>query len=151
MKKILIFLLFFSLILKFNNAQILQSSKIWNYPFIAPDTAIDDYFGRKVIDPYRNLENMENEYIKTWMKNQNIFYDSIIQNITFRDSIKKELKTLSKMGKKWTGYSRIAGNRIFYTIGNLSDYNIKLVYIDSLNAEPIELFNTREFNKKDSC
>jgi prolyl oligopeptidase len=128
-----------------------QIPKRWNYPQITPDTAIDEYFEKKVIDPYRNLEDVENEQVQSWMRNQNAFYDSIIPNITFRDSINKVLKELAEKRKIATGYTRMVGNRIFYLTGLISDDNMKLVFIDRLNASPVELFDTKEFNTRDSC
>lgn len=122
----------------------------WDYPSIAGDTAIDYYYGKKVIDPFRNLENVDNEEIKLWIKNQNLFYDSITKNITYRDSVKKELQELSKKRKTWQGFPRIAGNRFFYTQGGMLDNNIKLLCVDS-NKAPNELFNTENLNLKDSC
>lgn len=149
--KILFFLLIIILIIQGNFAQSPTGSIKWNYPVISPDTAIDLYFGQKVIDPYRNLEEIDNQKIKIWMKNQNLFYDSIIQNITYHDTIKKEILKLSKMRKSWTGYTRITNSRIFFTSGLLDESHIKLVYIDSLNKVPVELFNTIDLNTKDSC
>ena len=57
MKKYLIFICILIIISQKNYA---QKNKNWNYPVIKPDTSIDYYFGKKVIDPYRNLEDIEN-------------------------------------------------------------------------------------------
>ena len=67
MKKNLILLFAYALIVQKTAAQDPRKEKIWNYPVIKPDTTIDFYFGKKVIDPYRNLENFESEVIsKVW-------------------------------------------------------------------------------------
>jgi prolyl oligopeptidase len=37
-------------------------------PSIAPQPVTEDYFGTKVTDPYRNLENLDDLKVQTWMK-----------------------------------------------------------------------------------
>jgi len=148
------FILFFVLILTSlkGSAQTTEKNKFWPYPLIKSDSTVDYYFGKKVIDPFRNLENVQNEPVKAWMKKQNELYDSIIHNITNRDSLAKEIGAMQQKRKKWADSPRPVGNRIFYTVGYFNDQDIeRLVYMDSLHKEPVEIFNTKEINKKDTC
>ncbi len=125
----------------------------WRYPSLKADTAINYYFGKKVIDPFRNLEDLENEKVKTWMKGQNVLYDTIIHSITNCDSLESEIRKMQKIKNKWVDVPRIAGNRIFYTFGYYNDSSdiVRLGYSEDINREPFELFNTKEFNERDSC
>jgi prolyl oligopeptidase len=145
------FLLFTIVIsLKICYSQESEKNKKWNYPILKPDTSIDYYFGKKVIDPFRNIEDIENEQVKIWIKKQNELYDTIIGNITNHDRLNKEILAMWEKKKKWANYPRIGGNRTFYIIGNIDNQEIEsLVYIDSLHKDPIELFNTKEINEKD--
>jgi len=152
MKKVILILYLFSCYTINIYCQIQEKSKAWNYPFIKPDTAKDFYFGKKVIDPFRNIENFENNQIKSWIYGQNKLFDTIINNIAFHDTLRKEAKEIMKKRKRWAGFPRVIGNRAFYTIGNMNDNDIeRLVHSDSLNENPIELFNTKELNERDSA
>jgi prolyl oligopeptidase len=73
------------LIIKSGSAQL-------NYPKTKTVEQSDDYFGTKVQDPYRWLENDRSEETKTWVKNQNKLTFSYLEKIPFRDKIplKKE-------------------------------------------------------------
>src|ERR1035437_6808737 len=122
-----------------------------NFPVLKSDTVVDYYFGKKIIDPFRNLENSEHEVVKAWLKVENELYDSIIHNISNRDTLNKELEDQQKRRKKWADYPRLADNRFFYATGFYNDNEIeRIVYTDGSNQTPIELFNTKEFNKRDS-
>lgn len=127
---------------------ILSQNKKWNYPEIAKDSAIDYYFGKEIIDPYRNLEK-ESDAVNNWLNAQNQFYDTIIYNISYRDSLRAELKAMAVKQKTWGNFLRVANNRYFYQVGYVDRPKIEyLVYFDSLDKEPIELFNTQLINEK---
>jgi len=148
-KKFLIFLLPLTFVTQSIFSQISDKNGNWQYTVIKPDTAIDFYFGQKVIDPYRNLENFDDTVVKAWTKKQNEFYDTIIHSITNCTLLDTEMGKLKKLRKKWASFPRIVGTRFFYPFGFFNDNDIeRLGYADSLHAEPIELFNTREFNEK---
>src|ERR1035437_9552480 len=152
MKKIIILLIIVALKETIFYAQKREDTKYWQYPAIEPDTAIDYYFGKKVVDPYRNLENIENEKVKSWLIGQNKLYDTIIHYITDRDLLVKEIETMQKKRQKWAMYPKMAGSRFFYPSGYFDDHDIeRMVYTDSLHKEPIELYNTKTINNKDSC
>ncbi len=63
-----------------------------------PDTKMtdqtDDYFGTKVSDPYRWLENDMSEETKSWVKEQNAVTNNYISKIPFRNAIAADLKEL---------------------------------------------------------
>jgi prolyl oligopeptidase len=127
--------------------------KHWNYPVINADTAIDYYYGKKVIDPFRNIENIDDSIVKLWMHEQNKLYDTIIHSISYRDSLYKKMQGMKEKRKQWTDFIRSTENRIFFATGYYLDDNDieRLVYTDSINQKPIELFNTKEFNERDKC
>jgi prolyl oligopeptidase len=147
MKKIIKILIFLTMI--FHNISTINThgQNKWNYPKIFIDTIIDSYFGNKVIDPFRNIENLDNLDITKWMKEQNIFCNKIISHIASRKKLMKEIVKLNKKQNKWTTFARPSGVRFFYLFG-FSDDNIeRLGYVDSLNQNVIEIFNTKEVNK----
>jgi prolyl oligopeptidase len=62
-----------------------------NYPFTPTVDTTDTYFGTKVKDPYRWLENDSSEQTKNWVIAENKVTMGYIAQIPFRDRIKKEL------------------------------------------------------------
>ncbi len=68
--------------------------KEFNYPDTRKDTVVDDYFGTKVADPYRWLEDDNSEETKAWVKAENNFTFSYLNNIPFKDKIKSRLEEI---------------------------------------------------------
>nr|WP_315053541.1 prolyl oligopeptidase family serine peptidase [Chryseobacterium indoltheticum] len=60
------------------------------YPEAEKDDQIDTYFGVKVADPYRYLEN-DVDATKVWVDDQVEFSQNYLSKIPFRDQIKKQL------------------------------------------------------------
>lgn len=144
-----IILVFFVQIFKLNNiAQNIENS--WIYPTINPDTAIDTYFGKKIIDPFRNLENIDDNQVKVWINSQNEFYDTIIQNIYGRERLEKEIESMNKKQEQWAWVARPAANRVVVDYGYMNDDIERLGIIDNFNQGIIEVFNTSQFNKENN-
>lgn len=68
--------------------------------------------GQKVADPYRWLEEIENEEVQAWIKKQNDYSRSILDKIEGRDKITKRLRELLSVGSISTPIVR--NNRYFY-------------------------------------
>lgn len=64
------------------------------YPVTKTTDQTDDYFGTKVPDPYRWLEDDRSEETKNWVKEQNKVTDAYLDRIPFRADIKKRLTEL---------------------------------------------------------
>lgn len=72
-----------------------QSDFTGKYPETFKVTNISDtYFGTKVDDPYRMLENDTIPYTKNWVKDQNNAFYDYISKVPYRDAIKKRLTEL---------------------------------------------------------
>ena len=61
------------------------------YPLTSKVSQIDDYFGVKVADPYRWLEDDNSAETKTWVEAQNAVTFGYLDKIPFRDGLKKRL------------------------------------------------------------
>jgi prolyl oligopeptidase len=93
MKAQLFFVLFTMSILVINcNSQ--QETTRSVYPATAKVDTVDDYFGEKVPDPYRWLESDTSEATGSWVKSQNEVTFAYLNNINYRDRIKKRLEKL---------------------------------------------------------
>jgi len=61
------------------------------YPLTSKVSQIDDYFGVKVADPYRWLEDDNSDETKAWVEAQNAVTFGYLDKIPFRDGLKKRL------------------------------------------------------------
>lgn len=64
------------------------------YPLTEKGTQVDDYFGNKITDPYRWLENDTAKNTEAWVKAQNEVTNKYLSAIPFRDKLKKRLTEL---------------------------------------------------------
>lgn len=64
------------------------------YPETAKDSAVDQYFGTSIPDPYRWLENDTAAKVGDWVKAQNAVTNSYLASIPFRDAIRKRYEEL---------------------------------------------------------
>jgi prolyl oligopeptidase len=83
------------------------------YPDSMPGATIDDYFGTKVADPYRWLENDRAPEVERWVEAQNKVTFAYLDKIPFRSKVKERLTALFNYPK----YSAPAhrGDYFFYT------------------------------------
>ncbi len=86
-------------------------------PFKAPPTrkadVVDDYFGTKVPDPYRWLEDDNSEETKAWVKAQNKVTFAFLESIPGRDAIRRRIRALFDF-ERFDAPSR-HGGRYFYS------------------------------------
>lgn len=67
-----------------------QNPKL-NYPKTNQGTQVDTYFGEKVSDPYRWLEDDRSAETKVWVDAQNNLTFDYLNQIPYRDKLKQEL------------------------------------------------------------
>lgn len=61
------------------------------YPQTKTVAQVDDYFGTKIEDPYRWLENDTAQDTQEWVKAENAVTEKFLSQIPYRDKIKKRL------------------------------------------------------------
>ncbi|WP_442794438.1 prolyl oligopeptidase family serine peptidase [Pelobium manganitolerans] len=71
-----------------------DSIKLLSYPKSEKGNVTDDYFGTKVADPYRWLENDTSDATKAWVSAQNKVTQDYLAQIPYRDAMKKRLTEL---------------------------------------------------------
>lgn len=83
------------------------------YPSTRKDSSvIDDYFGTKIADPYRWLEDDHSEETKAWVTEQNEATFGYLDKIPFRSKIAKRLEKLWNYEKLGTPFYK--GDRTFF-------------------------------------
>src|ERR1700754_4954597 len=66
----------------------------FNYPKPLKSNQIDNYFGTKVADPYRGLENADSPATKKWIEAENKITYDYLATIPEREKINKRLTAL---------------------------------------------------------
>ena len=69
------------------------------YPKAAKDGTVDEYFGTKVADPYRWLENDTSAQTAAWVEAENKVTNAYLAKIPFRQKLLKRLTELSNYEK----------------------------------------------------
>lgn len=93
-----------------------QTSKPIHYPGTRKDATVDDYFGTKVNDPYRWLEDDRSEETAAWVVAENKVTNAYLEQIPFRNQLKERLEQLWNYEK--TGAPFIEGNFTYYFKNN---------------------------------
>lgn len=63
-----------------------------SYPNTHKGEETDEYFGVRVKDPFRWLENDKSEEVKKWLKEEQEYTENYLQNIPFREKIFADLE-----------------------------------------------------------
>ncbi len=71
-----------------------KMTKTLNYPETKKVTHVDEYFGTKVEDPYRWLEDDRAEDTKDWVQREVAFTNNYLTQIPFREEIRAQLKDI---------------------------------------------------------
>ncbi len=73
-----------------------QSGPVKSPPVAPVRPVTDDYFGTKVRDPYRYLENLSDPEVKEWMKGQNEYARAVLARIPGRNELLARVKQLDE-------------------------------------------------------
>ncbi|MFM2018495.1 MAG: hypothetical protein RL007_2151, partial [Bacteroidota bacterium] len=108
------------------------SSEKMKYPVTRKVDTVDTYFGVKVPDPYRWLEDDNSDSTKAWVDVQNKFTFDYLAKIPFRDKIKERLSAVWNFEKRSAPYRR--GSRYFYSRNNgLQNQSVEY-FVDTLGG-----------------
>lgn len=92
---------------------------------------IDEYVGAKIVDEYRNLENLNDSQTLRWMKSQTSYTNSVLDLIPKRNYYSEKRLELDKRQKYSISNLKITSNdKYFYLKKNGSEKTAKLYYRD---------------------
>ena len=94
-----------------------------SYPATKTTDQADDFFGTKVSDPYRWLENDMAEDTKDWVQRQNRVSNAYLSKIPYRDAIKKRLTELWNY-EKYSAPFKEGGYTYFYKNNGLQNQSV---------------------------
>ena len=105
-----------------------------SYPVSKKINQVDDYFGTKVSDPYRWLENDLSSETKQWVNTQQSFTENYLSKIPFRPLIKKQIEKLVNYPRYYSGFK--AGEYIFFSKNNGLQNQSVYYYQKGLKGQP---------------
>lgn len=93
------------------------------YPPTAKGEQTDEYFGTKVADPYRWLEDDNSAETKAWVTAQNQVTEAYLAKIPYRAAIKQKLQERVNFARYGLGEQR-AGNVLFFQNSGLQNQSV---------------------------
>jgi prolyl oligopeptidase len=114
------------------------------YPQTAKGTVTDTYFNTTVPDPYRWLEDDRAEDTKAWVTAQNKVTQGYLQQISFRDAIRKRLETLWNY-EKYSAPFKEGAYTYFYKNDGLQSQSV--LYRQTEGGQPEVFLDPNKFSK----
>ena len=103
------------------------------YPETKKVDTVDNYFGTKIADPYRWLENDTTAETADWVESQNKVTQNYLSQIPFRDKIKDRLTEIWNYEKISAPYRK--GDNYFYSKNNGLQNQAVIYFKKGLNGE----------------
>ncbi|MGZ4054274.1 MAG: prolyl oligopeptidase family serine peptidase [Bacteroidia bacterium] len=116
-----------------NNEKKEEQAKLL-YPVTKKVDTVDNYFGTKIADPYRWLENDRSAETGEWVKAQNAVTYDYLSKIPFRDKIKKRLTKIWNFEKVTAPFKK-QDNYFFYKNDGIQNQSV-LYFQVGLNGTP---------------
>ena len=115
------------------------------YPVTKKADQQDDYFGKKVHDPYRWLEDDNSTDTKGWVVEQNKVTQDYLSKIPFRDKVKSRLQELWNYPKYSSPFKK---GEYYYFYKNDGLQNQSILYRQKgLDAQPEIFIDPNTFSK----
>ncbi len=114
------------------------------YPVVKKVDHVDDYFGTKVEDPYRWMEDDNTEEIKDWVKRENEVTFSYLDKISFRDKIRTRLSEIWNY-PKYSAPFKVGDYYMFYKNDGMQNQSV--LYIQKgINGTPEVFLDPNTFS-----
>lgn len=119
-------------------------------PLSASVPSIDYYHGKKIVDPYRNLENLKDTNVISWLKNQEIYASKLIQSINGREELIDKLRDFDNRNKFDIKDIKITKNKTNFYVKKTDDPTVeKLFYQDNISKKEVLLYSSSSFKFED--
>ncbi|WP_276133761.1 prolyl oligopeptidase family serine peptidase [Polluticoccus soli] len=115
-----------------------------SYPETKMGTQVDEFFGTKVNDPYRWLEDDRSAETADWVKRQNDVTNAYLAQIPFRDNIKTRLTELWNY-EKYSAPFKEGGYTYFYKNDGLQNQSV--LYRQKGSEAPEVFLDPNKFSK----
>ena len=120
------------------------SAKKIKYPKTTKENVVDTYFGVEVKEPYRWLENDTSKATAAWVKEQNKVTGDYLNQIPFKNDLKKRLTSLMNYPKYGSPFKK---NGKYYFFKNNGLQNQSVLYCQKdLNSQPEVVLDPNTFS-----
>lgn len=118
---------------------------------VAPVKVVtDEYFGQKIDDPYRYMEDLKDPVVKKWFKGQADYSRNVLDHISGRDELIEKFKELDSRQSNKIFRLRITENDLyFYLKETPNDETGKLFYRKGFKGKEQLLFDPEKYKPKD--
>jgi prolyl oligopeptidase len=131
-------------LLRHSSASVVDNDAKITYPESKKVDVVDDYFGTKVPDPYRWLEDENSAETKSWVQAQNTTTFAYLDKIPYREKLKARLTQLFNYPRLSAPFRR--GNTYFFT-KNDGLQNQSVYYIQQgVNGTPEVFLDPNKFS-----
>lgn len=112
--------------------------------------ATDVYFGSKVVDDYRNFENLQDPKVLEWMQSQTNYTNSVLNKIPNRNYyVEKRLELDKRQGFSISDLKITNNNKYFYLKKTAEEKTAKVYYRNNFNGQEILLYDPSSTGNKD--
>jgi prolyl oligopeptidase len=116
-------------------------------PLATANPVEDEYFGTKISDPYRYLENLQDSSVVQWMKAQADYSRAVLKSIPGRQSLIDKMKEFDSRKSSSISYVIITDNdRYFYLKTTPADETGKLFYRDGFEGKETLLYDPETYS-----
>ncbi|MGA9271414.1 MAG: prolyl oligopeptidase family serine peptidase, partial [Lutimonas sp.] len=118
---------------------------------VAPVKVVsDEYFGQKVDDPYRYMEDMKDEAVMGWFKGQGDYAAEVMKNVNGRDELIAKFKELDQRRSSRVFNLQITENDLYFYLKMTPEDEVgKLFMRKGYGGEEVFLFDPSEYNKEE--
>ncbi|ASW75608.1 prolyl oligopeptidase [Chryseobacterium piperi] len=108
----------------------------------------EEYFGTKVVDDYRNLENLDDPQTINWMKSQTAYTNSVLDLIPKKNYyLEKRLELDKRQGYSVSNLNITSNNKYFYLKKKGDEKAYKLYYRDTFSGKEELLYDPVMYKK----
>ncbi|MDI1354893.1 MAG: prolyl oligopeptidase family serine peptidase [bacterium] len=150
----------FSYIIVFSTAfhLLVPAQGLVKYPVTEKQTQTDDYFGTKVEDPYRWLEDDRSANTAEWVKRENSFTEDYLKMMPARARLKARLTELWNFNKQTAPYKKgdlffcsrnngLQNQSVLFVMNTLSDVGEVLLDPNTLSSDGTVSLNSTSISK----
>ncbi|MBV9269478.1 MAG: S9 family peptidase, partial [Candidatus Eremiobacteraeota bacterium] len=116
----------------------------FQYPLAHRGDTTDTYFGTKVADPYRWMEQIDSPQTQSWLKAEIALTQQYFAGIPQRAAIAKHLRKMANYEKVGAPYH--IGNRYFYTYNSGLQNQAVLYTMTGLHSKPRVLIDPNKLS-----
>ena len=116
-------------------------------PPVAPIRPVtNDYYGTKVVDPYRYMEDLKDPEVEAWFKGQNAYTRGVLAKIPGRDALLTRIRDLdASRPAKVSSVQQIPGGRYFYEKMLSTEIVARLYVRDGLTGQEKVLLDPAKY------